>query len=122
MDDNALVPRNDGTETGTFCFDEVLELPDLQESNLDCETLDCVLADLDDFAQVLDLKALTCNGETVGMEDIVEARDGFVSGRYKRLKIQYRFAEQVWVDTVIRRKGEILLIRMLEQERCKGGS
>ncbi len=93
-----------------------IDLPTLHESALDWEELDCVLADLDDFARIEDIACRSANGEETKLIDMVLARDRFVAGDYHGLQIHYEFADTLWVDTFLREATGARLVRMSEQE------
>lgn len=95
-------------------FDASRELPALQEAALDWDDLDCVLADLDDFAEILDLRGRNGREMESAPIDIVAARDALVSGELQGLQIRYAFADQVWVDTLLREDGGARLVRMID--------
>jgi len=93
-----------------------IRLADLHQSMLDWEALDCVLADLDDFADVQHIAVRDETGEETALSDIVVARQGFVDGIYPGLQIHYEFADTLWVDTFLREPNGAQLVRMSEQE------
>ena len=94
-------------------FDPSFELPKLHEAELDWDAVDCVLADLDDFAELLELHARVASGRQVQLQDLVMARDRFVAGELQALQILYRFADQVWIDTLLRQTNGARLVRMI---------
>ncbi len=91
-----------------------IELPPLHEGALSWEELDCVLADLDDFAVVQDIAGRNALGEESKIADIVTARDLFVAGDLHGLQIHYEFADKLWVDTLLRESSGARLVRMPE--------
>lgn len=93
-----------------------MNLPTLHESALDWEELDCVLADLDDFAVIEDIACRSATGEETKLSDLVLARDRFVAGDYHGLQVHYEFADTLWVDTFLREATGARLVRMSEQE------
>jgi hypothetical protein len=96
---------------------EAFAVADLHHAQLDWDALDCVLADLDDFTSITELQARGPAGDVSTVGDIVEARDMLVDGRIGGLQIVYRFADQVWCDTLLREDGGARLSRMLAPER-----
>ena len=94
-------------------FEPSFELPKLHEAELDWDGVDCVLADLDDFAELLKLQARGTKGQQFDLQDLVIARDQFVAGELQALQILYRFADQVWIDTLLRQANGARLVRMI---------
>ena len=96
-------------------------LPPLNEANLDWEELDCVLADLDDFAEVLSIIGKEAGHENTPRDkrltNLEEARDLLVSGGLVALQVRYEFADQTWFDTFLREPTGARLVRMAEQVR-----
>lgn len=88
------------------------ELPVFQEGELDWEALDCLLADLDDFAELVLLRAKDPSGAHRQPRDIVAARDGLVSGELAALQLVYHFADDTWSDTLVRTGGGARLLRL----------
>lgn len=95
--------------------DPSADTPALHEAVLDDDGVDCVLADLDDFAENLEVYAKSADGGTEQLADIVHARDGFRRGRFVGLQLMYRFADRLWVDTLLRADGGARLVRMPRQ-------
>jgi hypothetical protein len=95
------------------------QLPALNEANLDWEELDCVLADLDDFANVLSIIGKEAGHENTPRDKrftgLAEARDLLVSGDVVALQVRYEFADQTWFDTFLREPTGARLVRMPEQ-------
>ena len=98
-------------------FDASRELPTLHEALLDWDALDCVLADLDDFVQVKELQGRLASGEVLACATLVGARDELVAGEIQGLQITYDFADQTWIDTIIREPEGARLLRMLAPTR-----
>tara|TARA_R110002096_G_scaffold239101_1_gene430710 strand:- start:70976 stop:71317 length:342 start_codon:yes stop_codon:yes gene_type:complete len=96
-----------------------IQLPTLNEANLDWEELDCVLADLDDFAIVLSIIAKEAGNENTPRDKriatIASARDLLVAGDVVALQVRYEFADQTWFDTYLREPTGARLVRMPEQ-------
>ena len=94
---------------------DVPDLPVLQEADLDWDGVDCVLADLDDFTDINQIQGRVATGSPSPIGDIVTARDRLVAGDVAALQIVYRFADQSWVDTLLRHDHGARLLRMLSQ-------
>jgi hypothetical protein len=101
-------------------FDPGFELPDLHQAQLDWDGVDCVLADLDDFAAIIEIQGRDATGKAVKVEDVVTARDLLVAGGFTAVQCTYRFADQVWSDTLIREKDGVRFLRMLDPARVSG--
>lgn len=105
-----------------------VELPDLRHAALDWDGVDCVLADLDDFTSIVELRGRTAAGEIAPLNDLPDARDQLVSGALCALQIVYRFADETWCDTLLREGGGARLSRMIspthpaEDSAAHGGS
>ena len=93
-------------------------LPELQHAELDTDDLDCVLADLDDFAEVIEIQGRDPAGKLERLHDLLRARDGFHARRYVALQILYRFADQTWSDTLLRTAKGAKLVRMPSPARA----
>ncbi len=95
-------------------------LPTLNEAHLDWDEIDCVLADLDDFANVLSIVGKEAGNENTPRDkhlgSVVEARDGLVDGSLVALQLRYEFADQRWFDTFLRDAEGARLVRMPEPE------
>lgn len=102
--------------------DGKIALPELNEASLDWDELDCVLADLDDFANVLSIMGREVGNENtptdLKLSDIVKARELFVAGTLVALQIRYEFADSVWFDTLLREPTGARLVRMPETTGC----
>lgn len=107
----AAAPPGPGVEA----FDASRELPELHEASLDWEDVDCVLADLDDFVEIIELQGRSPEGAVLRCEDLIAARDRFVGGQLQGLQITYRFADQTWIDTLLREPSGARLLRMVAQ-------
>ncbi len=105
-------PSTPGPARSVGVDDPSADTPELHEAILDNDGVDCVLADLDDFAEDLEVYAKSPNGDTHRLSDIVEARDDFLRGRFVGLQLMYRFADRLWVDTLLRADGGARLVRM----------
>ena len=92
--------------------DQSPPLPTLHEELLDWAALDCVLADLDDFVKIRELIARPPQGTPAKVEDLLLAREGFISGRWHGLQVTYEFADETWIDTFLREPGGARLLRM----------
>ena len=92
--------------------DGAINLPDVMQESLDWDGVDCVLADLDDFVTIRELIARGSNGKPESVSDLVEARNDFVAGRWHGLQITYEFADELWIDTLLREPGGARLLRM----------
>ena len=99
---------------------EAPELPVLNEAHLNWDELDCVLADLDDFAHVLSIVGKEAGHENtprdLRLDSVVRARDLFVAGELVALQIRYEFADTIWFDTFLRQAAGAQLVRMPEPE------
>ncbi len=95
------------------CGDGRFDLPDLHHAQLDWDALDCVLADLDDFTSLVELRGRDLNGDVTALKDLVDARDRLVAGTLGGLRIIYRFADQTWSDTLVREPSGARLSRMI---------
>ena len=115
---NAAPADDSANPVGSEPFDPSFELPDLHQTQLDWNALDCVLADLDDFASIVEIQGRDAADEAVAVDDIVEAREQFVAGALTALQIVYRFADQVWCDTLMRERTGARLLRMLDPARA----
>lgn len=97
---------------------DAVKLASLNEANLDWDELDCVLADLDDFANVLSIMGKEAGHENTpkdrALTNVVEARDLFVAGTLVALQIRYEFADATWFDTLLRQPTGARLVRMPE--------
>lgn len=89
------------------------DFPILHEASLDWEALDCVLADLDDFTEITELQGREADGTVRTVEDLLVAREFFLSGALQGLQITYRFADQTYLDTILRSPDGARLLRML---------
>lgn len=107
----------DGTATARPAFDAKVELPDLHQAQLDWPAVDCVLADLDDFAAIIEIQGRDARGNMVAVHDILAAQEQFVTGALLALQIVYGFADQVWCDTLMRENTGARLVRLLEPAR-----
>lgn len=94
-----------------------LELPSLHQTQLDWDAIDCVLADLDDFASILEIQGRDAEGTAVVVKNIFDAQQRFVAGTLAALQIVYTFADQEWCDTLLRDGTGGTLVRMLSQAR-----
>jgi len=96
-------------------------LPTLNEANLDWDELDCVLADLDDFASILSIVGKEAGHENTPRDKRIgilsEARDLFVAGTLVALQVRYEFADKTWFDTFLRESTGARLVRMPEQDQ-----
>ena len=104
-----------GPERAMAPFDPSAELPELHEAALGWDELDCVLADLDDFASIDEILGRGDRSAPQPIADVVDARDRFVRGELQGLQITYLFAEQAWVDTFVRESQGARLLRMRHQ-------
>lgn len=99
---------------------DAIKLASLNEASLDWDELDCVLADLDDFANVLSIMGKEAGHENTPQDrvfaGIVEARDLFVAGTLVALQIRYEFADSTWFDTLMREPTGARLVRMPESD------
>lgn len=95
-----------------------VELPPLHETTLDWDGVDCLLADIDDLTEVIDMRARTVEGHAVPQSDLVEARDGLRRGALAALQITYAFADQTWSDTLLVGTEGIRLLRMVNPMRA----
>lgn len=93
--------------------------PDLHQSQLDWDALDCVLADFDDLTAIVQIQGRDAQGAEVALVGIVDARDKFVSGSLQALQVVYHFADQVWCDTLLREPTGARLLRMLNPARAE---
>lgn len=92
--------------------DQEPPLPTLHEELLDFEALDCVLADLDDFVKIRELIARPPQGTPEKVDDLLLAREGFLSGRWHGLQVTYEFADEIWIDTFLKEPNGARLLRM----------
>ena len=88
------------------------DLPEISQAELDWDDVDCVLADLDDFTEIREMLGRGADGKPTAIDDIVVARDQFVSGHWHGLQITYAFADEVWIDTLLREPSGAKLLRM----------
>jgi hypothetical protein len=95
------------------------DLPVLNEADLDWDGLDCVLADLDDFAEITELQGRDATGQVESLTDLLHAREQFLAGTLHGLQITYIFADQTWVDTLLRQPGGARLLRMASSSQTK---
>ena len=96
--------------------DELLsqdDLPTVMQETLDWDGVDCVLADLDDFTEIREVLGRGADGKPTAIDDIVQARHDFVAGSWHGLQITYAFADQVWIDTLLREPDGARLLRMV---------
>jgi hypothetical protein len=91
---------------------EGLALPELHEAELDWEALDCVLADLDDFVEVVELRGRDAAGAPSAPANLPAARDELVAGQLSSLQVSYRFLDRDWIDTLLRSPTGARLVRM----------
>ena len=98
-------------------FDPSSNLPQLHESDLDWDAVDCVLADLDDFAACIEILGRDDAGKSAIFNNMVAARDSLVDGTSQAIQVMYQFADQVWIDTLLRQPGGARLLRMADATR-----
>ena len=89
-----------------------IPLPDLHEVALDWDGVGCVLADLDDFTEAIEVQGRGSGGELITLVDIPTGYEQLVSGQLQGLQIVYKFADDVWVDTLLREPTGARLLRM----------
>lgn len=98
--------------------EEAIALPDLHEVELDWDGVNCVLADLDDFAEILEIQLRSSKADAQKTACVVEARDAFHRGDAHGLQIVYRFADQTWCDTLLRGNNGARLLRLADPMRA----
>ena len=94
-------------------------LPAFQEALLDREDLDCLLADLDDLTDIVEIRVKGADPQVVSAagDDLLSARRLLLDGRAGALQIVYRFADRNWCDTLIADGEETRLLRLEEPMR-----
>lgn len=95
------------------------DLPPFQQAVLDRDDLDCLLADLDDLTEIVEIrvKADGLHGLSGASRDLLAARHMLLEGAAGALQIVYRFADRTWCDTLIRDGVETTLLRFEEPKR-----
>lgn len=90
------------------------ELPVFQEAQLDRDGLDCLLADLDDLSELIEIRIKSSDGLTdaSARPDLLTARRLLLDRRVAALQIIYRFADRIWCDTLIADGDETRLLRL----------
>lgn len=95
------------------------ELPVFQEGRLDRDGLDCLLADLDDLTELIEIRIKGVDGvqDTPAGTDLLKARRLLLDGHAGALQIIYRFADRTWCDTLIADGEETKLLRLEDPRR-----
>lgn len=99
--------------------EEDSELPVFQEARLDRDGLDCLLADLDDLTELVEirLKSSGTGSDAALASDLLTARSMLLDGRVGALQIVYRFADRTWCDTLIADGEQTRLLRLEDPMR-----
>lgn len=89
------------------------DLPPFQEARLDRDGLDCLLADLDDLTELVEIrtKSRTTGADSPAALDLLAARQALLDGQVGALQIIYRFADRTWCDTLIADGSDTRLLR-----------
>ncbi|MBD5780849.1 hypothetical protein IEN85_15225 [Pelagicoccus sp. NFK12] len=93
--------------------DETPKLPDLQQADLDEETLDRYFLDLQECAEVF--AVIPKKGPGYVAPTAVELREGkslLRSGQARGLQIRYGYQGAEWWDTLIVREGGVRMTRI----------
>lgn len=89
------------------------KLPELQEADLDAETVEAYFRDLSECAEIIAVVPKMGPGyvspSTVGLED---GYGLLRSGQVLGLQIRYRFDGAEWWDTLMVRNGVVRLVRI----------
>ena len=86
-----------------------LELPDVEQSDLDRQTV------IDLVAQIATCEVLEVRSKGHGravVSDIDSALDDLLSGRSRGLQLVYRHDGETWMDTVMSTAGGYRVVRM----------
>lgn len=89
-----------------------LELPDLEQGELDEATLRALAGDIRDHAELIEVRvkgAARSRGQETSLDQGV--RD-LVQGRVRGLQLVYHFDGQTWMDTVLQAPGGFRVVRM----------
>jgi hypothetical protein len=91
-------------------------LPTIWDKILDSATLDQYFKDLAAHAEMISVQEKQSPTEYVheNTMDLSVAREKVMSGNARAVQIRYRFDEQEWCDTLIRKASGVKLIRMLQ--------
>ena len=97
------------------------DLPPFQQAVLDHDDLDCLLADLDDLTEIVEIriKAHGLQHLSGASHDVLAARALLLQGAASALQIVYRFADRTWCDTLIRDGQQTALLRFEEPKRVQ---
>lgn len=93
-------------------------LPELQQQVLDAEMLADYRNDLEQLAELLEVKTRAA-APACGMDlpvPLREALEGLQQGRFRGVQVRYRFQGRSWWDTLLTGAGGIRLTRICPEE------
>lgn len=93
------------------------ELPPLREAILSREQLEMLFGDISSLASEVRLfqrsRQAQARAAASSQNDLMLAKEAFVSGKVPRLQIRYRWQDSHWIDTLEAREDGTRLVRIL---------